>query len=100
MKCCFAALLVGAAAIAQMSDPKLVFEAATVRPAAPNPSFPGARQHGGPGTADPGQINYSNVPLSDMVWTAYRFNIYELAAPARMRNTSFDIVAKLPAGAT
>jgi uncharacterized protein (TIGR03435 family) len=98
MKCCVAVLLLGAAAIAQTPDPNLVFEAATVRPAGPNAGF--ARRQGGPGTPDPSRINYSNVPLSEIVRTAYRLNTYELAAPAWMQNTSFDIVAKLPAGAT
>jgi uncharacterized protein (TIGR03435 family) len=100
MKWSAAAVLLGSAAFGQAPDPKLVFEAAVVRPAVPNPAFPGARRQGGPGTADPSQINYSNVPLPDLVRAAYRLNIYELAAPAWMQNTSFDIVAKLPVGAT
>jgi uncharacterized protein (TIGR03435 family) len=98
MKWCAAAVLLSCAILAQTPDTKLVFEAATVRPAGPDAPF--ARRQGGPGTADPSQINYSNVPLSDLVRAAYRLNLYELAAPAWMQNSGFDIVAKLPAGAT
>ncbi len=100
MRCRTLALLLGALAIALTPDPKLVFEAATVRSAVPNPAFPGARRQGGPGKADPSQVNYGNVPLSDLARTAYRLNIYELAAPAWMQSTGFDIVAKLLPGAT
>jgi uncharacterized protein (TIGR03435 family) len=98
MKCYIAAPLLGSALAAQTPDSKLVFEVASVRPARPNAGF--ARRQGGPGTPDPSRINYSNVPLSEIVRTAYRLNIYELAAPAWMQNTGFDVVAKLPAGAT
>ena len=104
MKWCSLALLLGAAAMAQTPGPKLVFEVASVRPAGPNPDIPIPQMFltkGGPGTPDPGQINYSNVPMRELLRQAYGFNqMYQLSAPAWMENARFDIVAKVPAGAT
>jgi uncharacterized protein (TIGR03435 family) len=104
MKWCSLALLLGAAAMAQTPGPKLVFEVASVRPAGPNPDIPIPQMFltkGGPGTPDPGQINYSNVPMRQLLLQAYGFNqMYQLSAPAWMENARFDIVAKVPAGAT
>ncbi len=104
MKVWIAALLLSTAAIAQTPDPKLVFEVASVRPTGPNPDLPFPEMFltkGGPGTPDPGQINYTNVPMRELLRQAFGFNqMYQLSAPAWMENTKFDIVAKVPAGAT
>jgi uncharacterized protein (TIGR03435 family) len=103
MKCCIAVLLLGFALVAQTPDSKLVFEVASVRPGSPNPDYPPGifSTKGGPGTPDPGQINYTGVPMRELLRQAYGFNqMYQLSAPAWMENTTFDIVAKVPAGAT
>ena len=55
---------------------------------------------GGPGTADPGQIRFVNSSLANVVTTAYNLRPYQLTAPDWMSDVNFDIVAKVPDGAT
>lgn len=55
---------------------------------------------GGPGTRDPGQITFSNFNLSGLFYTAYKPMLYEVTLPPWMDEVSFDIAAKVPAGAT
>lgn len=104
MKLAVFALLAGSALLAQTPDPKLVFEAASVKPTGPNPPVPIPEfflTKGGPGTPDPGQINYTNVPFRELLRLAYGFGqMYQLSAPPWMEKERFDIVAKVPAGAT
>lgn len=77
---------------------KLTFDVASVRPS--NPERIGFGMNGGPGTANPGRLDYLNVPLRRIVQTAYGIMPYELAAPSWMTETRFDITAKIPEGAT
>lgn len=71
------------------------FEAASVKPGSGKWS-----QRGGPGTSDPGQIVYTNVDLSSLIYQAYDVRPHQLAAPDWMLDTRYDIAAKVPAGAT
>jgi uncharacterized protein (TIGR03435 family) len=104
MKIWIAALLLGTAAIAQTPDPGLVFEVASLRPAAPRPVVPYPNVgmiNGGPGTPDPGQIDYTNIPMRQLLQLAYGLQqTFQLSAPAWVEDTRFDIVAKVPVGAT
>lgn len=85
----------------------LTFEVASVRPSAPLPQ-PGGRgggvflgpARGGPGTPDPGQITWSYATLKSLLMTAYDVKAYQVSGPAWLDIERYDIVAKVPAGAT
>jgi uncharacterized protein (TIGR03435 family) len=96
-------LLLSCAAWAQTQP--LAFEAASVRPTGPNPTVPIPQlflMRGGPGTPDPGQINYTNVPMRQLLIRAYGLKPYQVAGLPWMDkdNERFDIVAKVPADTT
>src|SRR5450759_2140572 len=55
---------------------------------------------GGPGSADPGQITYSNVSLKNVLMNAYAVKGYQINGPKWLDSERFDIVAKIPKGAT
>ncbi|HEV2445268.1 MAG TPA: TIGR03435 family protein, partial [Candidatus Sulfopaludibacter sp.] len=79
------------------------FEVASIKPSPPRP--PGGRvrigTQGGPGTADPSRYTANRMSLSTLVITAYDIPFYRLSAPGWMDSGDFyDIVAKVPAGAT
>jgi uncharacterized protein (TIGR03435 family) len=57
--------------------------------------------HGGPGTADPGQMNWTNITLVNLLVQAYDVKPSQIVGgPAWLDRDRFDILAKLPAGAT
>jgi uncharacterized protein (TIGR03435 family) len=96
-------LAIGCAVVvmAQSPQPSLSFEVASVRPAAPPPSTPVMTWvHGGPGTADPGQITYRRTSLKQLLKYAYAVQDYQLDGPAWLDSTRFDVKAKVPLGAT
>lgn len=81
----------------------LTFEVASVKRTPP--PEPGARvfygpARGGPGTADPGQITWTNASLIGILQTAYDVQIFQVNAPEWMNTERYDIAAKVPAGAT
>jgi uncharacterized protein (TIGR03435 family) len=80
----------------------LRFEVASVKPAAPQPAGFGTLMtpSGGPGTADPGQLRWTNVTLGFVLRSAYGLKDYEVVAPKWMDSERYDIVAKVPQGAT
>lgn len=90
-----AALLMSVGVTAQ---PNPAFEVASVRPS--NPEHIGFAMKGGPGTDDPGRLNYLNVPLRRIVHTAYGVQAYELVASSWMTDARFDIAATIPEGTT
>jgi uncharacterized protein (TIGR03435 family) len=55
---------------------------------------------GGPGSPDPGQLNYSNVTLKNVLMSAYNVKGYQINGPSWLDNERFDIVAKVPKGAS
>ena len=55
---------------------------------------------GGPGTASPGQIDYSNASLKQLVIRAYNLKPYQFSGPAWLDTVKFDIVARIPAATT
>ncbi len=95
---CLASVLTLAA---QPSEAPIQFEVASVKPAPP-PSGGGmmTAYSGGPGSRDPGTIVYTNASLSDLVMRAYGLKPYQLSAPRWLATARFDIVAKVPSGAT
>jgi uncharacterized protein (TIGR03435 family) len=90
-----AALILAAGVHAQ------TFDVATVKPSAPpepgKPMMIGIR--GGPGSADPGQIS-ANVTLSMLLMNAYDVKAYQLSGPPWLNMERYDVIAKVPAGAT
>jgi uncharacterized protein (TIGR03435 family) len=96
---CLAGISVSAFAQSQPSQP--AFEAASVKPTAPTGGLPRrARLSGGPGTADPGRIDYQSIIFSTLVAKAYNLPYYQLSAPAWFNTERYDLAAKLPASAT
>jgi uncharacterized protein (TIGR03435 family) len=73
-----------------------VFEAASVKPAAPGRST----MTGGPGTSDPTRWACTNVDLFNLTLNAYDLKAYQLIAPSWAADTRVDIAATLPKGAT
>lgn len=91
-----------AIAFGQTAD-NLTFEVASVKRTPP--PEPGARvfygpPRGGPGTSDPGQITWTNAALRNILMTAYDVQTFLVTAPDWMNTERYDIVAKVPAGAT
>lgn len=90
------------AAFGQAAD-SLTFEVASVRPSPP--PDPNGRvffgpPRGGPGTSDPGQITWTNAALRNILMTAYDVQTYLIIAPDWLQTERYDIVAKVPPGAT
>jgi len=98
--CGLAALACGAAGFAQKVEGP-TFEVASIKPAAPmQPGIMRMGRGGGPGTQDPGQMTFSNLSLRDLLAGAFNVKRYQISGPDWMDNTRFDIIAKVPAGAT
>ena len=96
---------VSSAALAQKPDDSLTFEVATVKSAAPPSSAAGKMMmrigvQGGPGSSDPGQISYWNLNLRTLLTQAYGVRPHQISGPAWLDGDRFDIVAKVPRGAT
>ncbi len=85
------------------------FEVATVKPVSPS----GRQSYfqnsvmadvmvasGGPGTKDPGQINYPAVNLRMLLARAYDMKRYQVVGPSWLDTEFYNIVAKLPPGTT
>jgi uncharacterized protein (TIGR03435 family) len=101
MLCAGLIVLTSCAALGQGAAETPTFEVASVKPAEPQP--PGQmriRMSGGPGTPDPGQLTYSNVSLKSVLMNAYAVKGYQINGPKWLDSERFDIVAKIPKGAT
>jgi uncharacterized protein (TIGR03435 family) len=98
-----AGVVLACTAVFGQTPQNLTFEVASVKPSpppAPNvPVFFGPPR-GGPGTHDPGQITWSNAALRNVVMTAYDMETFQVTAPDWLSNERYDIVAKVPEGAT
>jgi uncharacterized protein (TIGR03435 family) len=91
-------------AAGQTGDARLEFEVASIKPWVP-PAGGGRGgmmlgMRGGPGTADPEQITYSGLPLKFILMNAYDVRPYQINGPGWLDTERFDIVAKVPSGAT
>jgi uncharacterized protein (TIGR03435 family) len=87
-------LLCGAA----LGQTKLEFEVATVKPAAPSPTMIGIQ--GGPGSRDPGRVNYTAMRLADLLGFAYRVKTFQISGPSWLASERYDITATIPEGTT
>lgn len=85
------------------SDAKLEFEVASVKPAtlATGNSVMRPGPQGGPGTGDPGRLTYKFSTIRDLIMDAYGVKHSQIEGGASWLDTErFDIVAKVPSGAT
>jgi uncharacterized protein (TIGR03435 family) len=89
------------AAFGQATGESPTFEVASVKPAEPPPmGMMRVMMRGGPGSADPGQITYTNVSLKNVLTIAYAVKGYQINGPKWLDSERFDIVAKIGKGAT
>jgi len=72
------------------------FEAASAKPAAA-PSGR-ASMHGGPGTADPAQVTFTNATLMNVLLRAYDVQSFQVTGPDWLATERYDIAAKIPPG--
>jgi hypothetical protein len=71
--------------LGQQSNPKLTFEVASIKPAAPQAV--GRIQMGGiggPGTTDPGRIRFTDMPLRMLIMRAYDVQSFQVSGPSWM----------------
>ncbi len=83
----------------QVTEAPLSFEVATVKPSrvVSNGSY---ISRGGPGTPDPGQFSMHYVSLRVLLIRALGMKNYQLSGPDWLASEAFEIVAKVPLGAT
>src|SRR5947209_3748237 len=72
------------------------FEVASVK-ISPSQNGRGAMR-GGPGTADPGRISFTNVTLFNVILRAYDLKAYQLSASDWLSSQRYDITAQVPPG--
>lgn len=97
--------LLAAGLAAQDAPVRTAFDAVSIRPS--NFVFGNLRitMTGGPGTADPGRVTFTNYVLSDLITRAWGFDISNMSGPDWLMNPGmdsprFDIAARLPAATT
>ena len=94
-----AAVLVSlGAALAQNGQDRPSFEVASVKPAAQGGPGLGPLR-GGPGTSSPGEL-IGSASLTALLMRAYGLKSYQVAGPAWMDSARYEVVAKIPAGAS
>jgi uncharacterized protein (TIGR03435 family) len=96
-----AAAAIAFTAFAQTPDRPPSFEVASVKPAQPpTPDAQGRMfmrgPRGGPGTKDPGRIDYPYMTLKSLLMTAYNVKNYQIAGPSWLDSERFDITATMP----
>ena len=97
-----ALILLAGSSLAQPPE-NLTFEVASVKIV--SPPDPNSRQifgppRGGPGTHDPTLVTWNNAALRNIIMAAYHIQTFQLIAPDWLASTRYDIVARVPAGAT
>jgi uncharacterized protein (TIGR03435 family) len=96
--CGLTGLFLFASSAAQgQAAPKLEFEVASIKPAAPQANgASGVR--GGPGTPDPGRVTYTNVNLRMLLDNAYDVLDDQISGPGWLATERYDILATIPLG--
>lgn len=87
------------------ADKRPTFDVASIKPfemPAPGPGGKGVffGRGGGPGTRDPGRLNWSGATLHDLIATAYDVKRIQVTGPDWIDTERYDIVAKVPDGAS
>ena len=89
---------------AQPAGDSPTFEVASVKPSPPPEGGPlgffRVSADGGPGTNDPTRIDYRNMSMGNLVVRAYGIKHFQLSGPDWINSEMYDIVAKVPPGAT
>jgi uncharacterized protein (TIGR03435 family) len=96
-------VILGCAGAFGQTASTFAFEVASVKPSAPVPPTGGVYfgpPRGGPGTPDPGQITWTYALLRNILMTAYDIKDYQINGPSWIGSERFDIVVKVPEGAT
>lgn len=75
----------------------LTFDAASVKSADGKTR---GSMRGGPGTADPGQITFTDVTLYNALLRAYSVKTFQLSAPEWLSTRKYEVIAKVPPGTT
>ena len=96
-----AVILCASIALGQQPNPKLTFEVASIKPAAPQAMarLQGSVE-GGPGTHAPDRIQFIDMPLKVLIMRAYEVQNFQVSGPSWMDSQRFDIIAKVSPGAT
>jgi uncharacterized protein (TIGR03435 family) len=77
------------------------FEVASIKPAPPpTGGMILVMMSGGPGSADPGRVTFTNMTVKNILMRAYEVKSYQISGPGWLDSERFDIVAKVPQGAT
>ena len=97
--------IVACAGFGQTPERPTTFEVASIKPATLPPPGDVKRMirmgaQGGPGTSDPGQISYSLVSLRMLLAQAFGLKNHQVSGPDWLDSARFNIVAKVPGGAT
>ena len=97
----FCVLLLTGVAWAQAPAAGPVFEVATIKPAeAPNVAqISAGKIHVGL-KIEAGRVDAGFMSLGDLIRTAYKLKSYQLTGPDWMNSQRFDVLAKMPEGAT
>jgi uncharacterized protein (TIGR03435 family) len=82
-------------------DKSLTFEVASIKPAQPpQPDAQGRillrGPSGGPGSKDPGRVNYPYMTLKYLLTTAYNVKNFQITGPSWLDTERFDITATMP----
>ncbi len=86
----------------QTPEKALSFDVATIKPFVPQPGRGGGRlfffggSRGGPGTSDPGRIQYPMITLKDLLMTAYDVKDFQISGPSWLNEERFVIEATMP----
>jgi uncharacterized protein (TIGR03435 family) len=78
---------------AASSAPTLKFEVAAIKPAAPEAAHVGTAIAGT-------RLDMDFFSLTALIITAYKVETYQITGPDWMATTGFDILARMPEGAT
>jgi uncharacterized protein (TIGR03435 family) len=100
-----AALLVVGSVLAQAPAPKLAFEVASIKPALPlnSPQLQAqvlsGKIHAGL-NIDAARVDIGMLSLQELICVAYKVKPYQVSGPSFITSDRWDILAKMPDGAT
>jgi uncharacterized protein (TIGR03435 family) len=86
----------------QSPEKTLTFDAVTIKPFVPQPGRSGERlfffggSRGGPGSSDPGRIQYPAITLQNLMMTAYDVKDFQISGPTWLSTERFEIQATMP----
>src|SRR5260370_40535530 len=101
MRMSFVFLFFAVPLLAQTRAAPISFEVASIKPAPPlDPRQLMMGQQRVGMKVDAGRVDIANLSLADLVRIAYRVKPYQIAGPDWMKGDRFDILGKLPEGAS